>query len=627
LPRVPPGYKGPQDTTGGTPADPATPATPGVPDAPYPPGRATTPTTPALPDASGLPRHAVTPVKFETAPASWQLWWYLNRDTYLRRYLDSPSVSFTDGPAAIDASARLSHKNAPTDNSTTLNALIDALHTGNAAVAPAALEALARCQAEVPAEYWQQQLQARTSLSSQAILSLGLSRSPQALELLFDILKDGGAGRKALSKNRISNRLRIEAAFALGAFGAQRGREMLNGMIADRMTEFLLFSVNAAPDLQRAAALSLAMMRPNHPQAVAEKLMRLMDEKSRPLDLQLQLPVAIAKLLEKTPSENSVKQEVLLRCWHLYQNKRTEAAMRLSAIQAIGLLADAEGPHGASMVDELKKTYGNDRNRNLRNHSLMALAYIGGRVGPEAPIVEKEVLPFLLKIVRKGNKEAQAWAALSIGVMGANARELGFSQFTAPVGMALLDAFANEKSPSNRAALALSLALMEYRTASETLHTALHDTHQVDLLSYLCTSLGMLGETTCRGDFLDLISKGNVQVQLVHASSEALAMLGGTGSVDQLIPILLGENGNSMQAQAAAAFALRNFPEKKAEEALTKVLLNPDSSVWVARECCATLGVFGSDVQEMLRSRFASDLNTWALPADLEGPEGILERL
>lgn len=571
----------------------------------------------------------VTPnaTAFESAPASWELWWYLNRDRYLRRFLDNPSVGFTDDLEASEASASVSHKNRPTDHSQTMTALIGAVHGQHFAVAPAGLEALARNSAKVPADYWQQQLHDRTLISSQAVLSLGMSRTPQAFEQLFHILQDTSAGRKLLDEATISTYMRQQAAYALGAFAAQRERGMLNSMIAERMTDYLVLEADLPSELQRAIATALPMTRPRDANALAEKLNRLLGEDSRPMELRVALPVVMAKLLENTTPEHPVKQEALLQCFHLFQNKRTDSVLRLSAIQAIGLITDAEGTHGLDIISGLKKLIDKDRNQNLRNHALMALAYIGGRVGPTAPVVEKEILPYLLQTVRKGRKEAGAWAALSLGVMSARGRELGHSQFASPIGMAVLDAFQHEKSPSNRSAYAIALALMEFRTASEPLHTLLHETHITELQAHLCTALGMLGETSCRNDFLNLITGGNAPSTLVRASSEALAMLGGTGSINHLIPVLRGESGGGMPAQVAAAYALRNFPDEKSQLALTEVLLNPDTNPWVAREACATLGLFGSDVQEMLRSRFASDLNTWSLPADLIGPEGILERL
>ncbi len=551
----------------------------------------------------------------------------MNRDRYLRRYLDSPAVGVTDGLHAEESSAVVSHRNSPTNHSLTFEALIGAVHGGHFAVAPAGLEALARCGAKVPAAHWKEQLHERSLISSQAVISLGMSRTPQAFEQLFHILQDTPTGRKLLDESTLSDSIRQQAAYALGAFAGQRERAMLNSMVAERLADYLVLEEDTPDAVQRAIATALPMTRARDAGAIAERLTRLMDEQSRPMQLRVQLPVVISKLVEGLQNESPIKQEALLRCWHLFQNKRTDSVLRLSAIQAVGLLADAEGMRGEEIILGLKAMIEKDRNQNLRNHALMALAYIGGRVGPSSPVVEKEILPFLLKQVRKGRKEASAWAALSLGVMSARGRELGHSQFAAPVGMAVLDAFQHEKSPSNRSAFAIALALMEYRTASEPLHTMLHDTNVTELQAHLCTSLGMLGETSCRNDFLNLITSGSAHTSLVKASAEALAMLGGTGSINHLIPVLIGKGEGGMPAQAAAAYALRNFPDEKAQIALTNVLLNPDTNPWVAREACATLGIFGSDLHEMLRARFASDLNTWMLPPDLTGPEGILERL
>ena len=536
-------------------------------------------------------------------------------------------MGVTDGLDARDASAVISHKNSPTKHGETMTALIGAVHGGHYAVAPAGLEALARCGAKVPKNYWQEQLHSRTLISSQAVLSLGMSRTPAAFENLFHILQDSPTGRKLLDEATISGYMRQQAAYALGAFGGQRERAMLNSMVAERMADYLVLESDIPAEVQRAIATALPMTRPRDAGPIADKLSRLLDEQSRPMQLRIQLPVAIAKLLEETPSIDPAKQEALLRCWHLFQNKRTDAVLRLSAIQAIGLMTDADSMHCDEIIAGLTKLIEKDSNQNLRNHALMALAYIGSRGGPKSALTDGEILPFLLKTVRKGRKEASAWAALSLGVMSARGREIGHSQYAAPVGMAVLDAFQREKSPSNRSAYAISLALLEFRTASEPLHTMLHETNVTELQAHLCTSLGMLGETSCRNDFLQLITSGSAHTSLVKASAEALAMLGGTGSIDHLIPVLVGDGEGGMPAQAAAAYALRNFPDEKAQLALTEVLLNPDTNPWVAREACATLGVFGSDVQEMLRARFASDLNTWALPPDLTGPEGILERL
>ncbi len=566
-------------------------------------------------------------IRFETAPASWELWWYLNRDQYLRRYLDNPAVSFTDDIEAGDASAPIGTMKSPIDHKETLVALLAAVHSGHSAVSPAGLDALARCGATVPAEYWKQQLHARTLISSQAVLSLGMSRTPQAFEQLFHILKDTPTGRKLLVESTIPDYMRQQAAYALGSFAGQRERSMLNSMIAERLTDYLILEADAPAAVQRAVVTALPMTRPRNATELAGKLSELLREESRPQSVRIQLPVAIAKFLEDTPSVDPTKQEALLKCWHLFQNKRTDSVMRLSAIQAIGLMAEADGTHADEILDGLKRLIKNDRNQNLRNHALMAMAYIGGRSGPSAPLVEKEILPFLLKQLRKGGKEASAWSAMSLGVMSARGRAIGHSQFAAPVGMAVLEAFQQEKSPSNRSAYAIALALMEFKTASEPLHSLLHETHQTELQAHLCTALGMLGETSCRNDFLTLVTGGNAPSVLVKASAEALAMLGGTGSIDHLIPVLLGEAGGGMPAQVSAAYALRNFPDEKAQLALTQVLLDPDTNPWVAREACNTLGIFGSDVQEQLRGRFASDLNTWNLPQDLTGPEGILERL
>ena len=176
---------------------------------------------------------------------------------------------------------------------------------------------------------------------------------------------------------------------------------------------------------------------------------------------------------------------------------------------------------------------------------------------------------FLLGRLARRDPDSRAWAALSIGVLGAMLRGAGEGGRLDLTGE-LRSAFARSRSPSEVAACAVALGLLGDGSSSEALVGRLGQIKDDEARGYLCVGLALMGAGDAVPEIQRIFERSRYRPLL---SLQAALALGKMGNGEQLEVLIQGlRDSASLSTQASIATALSFLGDARSVEPLLGML-------------------------------------------------------
>ncbi len=648
-------YRGPGDTVppaGGGAATPATPATPSTPSTPSTPGTPT-PATPSTPNTPNTPTPAAQP-KTQTTPTTagaqvgpdlttWEFWWEFNKEPYLnlKAKVHSGDSSTGEGDILLGLGANAPKNNtfAPTPSQirgSILPALTDALAKEDQRdIATACMVALAKVgmdPAQVASAFQKRHSTGDQEVSETAAVSLGILQQAEALDDLMNLLADNEAGRKLVGKpGGVPLRNRAFAAFGMGLVANATEDAEVKQKIGNRLWETLSTDTSALKDVRVACAVSLGLMEPADPTALATNLLEfLQDDEKDPL-VRAHCPTAIAKLLKNAEPTFPLREKAISDFLALLSTKKTKNEVRQSCVQALGVITHgSESPSAKKVFDTLTKLGDKARNKQEQNFTAISLAYLGASVDDSDPM-RQDVTRYLVENVRKAGTGYRPWCGMALGVMSFLVQERG-GQVNPVAFRAVEESFNKEKSPSPKACYAVSLGLMKNEAAKEAIRASLDKVRDDGYRGYACVALGLMGAREHKDYVTKIVKESTRRPDLLRQASIALGLMKDRSVVNTLLEIMVPPDGGKprLAVLSATATALGFIGDTRSVNPLIATLQNDKLTDLGRAFAAVALGMVADKESLPWNSKIGQDLNYRAAVdtlVDQAGGSGIMDIL
>jgi hypothetical protein len=619
---------------------PSSPAPPPQPRRPLPtPGPSTPgPQGPSAP--TGRPTGPSTPISSGPELTDWSWWWAFNEDPYvdLRRRLRVPlSLTGTEdfyigkGMRPQAASWAPGQDLIQTRIGPTLAAVIDG--SRSARLRAAALVGLAKLHPTfVPAEGtpWSRPLAALADPDRQvvqsAILALGLIAEPQCATVLCELLAGGDEAAARLKRSNVPEVLRVDAALAAGLMGARCENEEVRRYLVHSLS--LVFEERlAAPDLHIACATAIGLTpladTPGElptkrtdrvPSAATSRLgqvlllTELLEDSKRPEFVRAHLPRALALLARdaREPVRSHAKRQVLDL---LASRKREKRLVRYGAVEALGILGDADEDELDVELRAVLRGVVKDGDLFERNLALLSIAYASSRAGtgfgePLEGLRGEQV--YLMKQFVEGQDRTRPWAALAIGLQGYHARAAGGSLFTS-TGQALRWTLERTRSSADAGASCIALGLRRDAEAVPHLLERLESTRDDADRGRVAIALALAGATEAIQPLEEIVRESHYHPTLLRDASVALALLGDPGTTDELLGILVEAKSSAVRAAAVAAIGF--VGDTRAVEPLLAILEDAQQSDSLRVSAATALGIVCEEQALPWSAHFTNRMN------------------
>lgn len=674
----------PADAHGGVfpPVPPAPPAdAPARPEAPPPAPSAPTPKSPAAPVGPGpsspagpwtptptTPKPGAQPSTgdWSADPASWRVWWRFNQDEFLelRARLDRIEP-WTGGDQFFAPAARASVERRATATSDVHERIVPALlaalrRDASVDLTTSALVALGRVgeapnsagaapHSEAIAPFLRH---ARQEVAETAALALGIlgSASPRSVDLLSRVALGDREGLERLHRlaltEPIGERTRCFAIYGLGLLGEQGTDRHLRLWIVGTLHQALLEArAQRSVDLGVAAVTSLGLV-PLDPRAQREPrgearapgcleeqlelLFAQYTDPGAPVYLRANVPIALARLLERGAEVTAWRERILRRlAADCAPAARESAFVQRGAVQALGRAASA----GSEPLDVESRAalLGALESRDLfvRRFALIALARAGSNSDdPSATAAASdEVRSRLIAELASDRTGAASWAALALGVLERRLARAG--GVVAPRSLAALLAFRRSaRTSEDRGACALALGLIGDGSASEVLETALAEERNPETQGDLALALGLLGERSAVERVRGLLERSRYQPSLMISAATGLGLLADVRLVPALVDLLA--RSTTQASQGAVAAALGRIGDARSIDSLVELSRREDVSAAARAFGVVALGLVGERTPLPWRASLTRDFNYTAATPTLLTPEtssGVLDIL
>jgi hypothetical protein len=575
-----------------TPSGPAMPAgTPWTPPTPAP--------SPKAPPLMPLDPHSpVADARMDFA--SWHAWWRFNGEAYLDL---GARLSELDRRTAGDDFSLGSGEKAQRGelgSRAVIDEVAPALWTmvqegRENARTRAALLALGRIQSSwyLPAGFGVEAtapalLGSRNAEAAEAmIVSLGLSGTGEAVDVLVDVLGDTEAARALCKLESIDYRKRALAAYglALAARGdlPDAGREKIVGALSAALR-----NPNAPYDLQLAAAIAYGLVPlAEHPgddalgegahvcRAVqVEQLIELATDPRRHAWVRAQARIPLARLA--AGATGSLRTRALELLVEPLESKTTVAPELLQATAiALGLIADCDQDELDVEARSALQRISSRGDRLARGLALIALGKVAARRGPngESQAAQASIREQLQMQLTRGSDDRRAWAALALGVLGHDAAQSG-QDVPAEIAPALRAALGGSRSPDDAAAACLALAVLRDPQAGEPVLELFQKTREEHLRGYAALALGCVGASEASDPLAALFASGPRQGAMFHHAATAMRLLSQPAVVPGLIEHAqneLARKGADQSGLIACASTLGRIGDPRAVALLAKI--------------------------------------------------------
>ncbi|HEX9795017.1 MAG TPA: HEAT repeat domain-containing protein [Planctomycetota bacterium] len=623
-------YRGPGDTvppSGGgaatptAPTAPTTPSAPSSPTTPSAPGAPATPTTPAAaPATTTTTPPAVTGTSAGPDLTTWEFWWEFNKEPYLNLKAKVQGAESTTGEGdlllGMSAGVNQAKTRAPSKQQiqgVIVPALRSALqNSDDRDISTAALVALAKIGADpsIPPLFEPFLADRNQEIKETAGLAYGIYQAAEALPTLRALLLDNAEGRGFAGKaTNVDIRSRTFAAYGLGMIGRAESDPAVKQDIAKTLWQVLNADDSALKDMRVACVISLGLLNLEDPTEMVRNLSTYLANDSNDDLVRSHCPNAIAKLLRSAPIESPATEDAVNQFLALLGGRSTNNWIRESCVQALGMLTKFEAPYSSQVVSTLMEVADKGKDRQEKNFSAIALAYIGSTTDVGS---RKKITEFLLGgLDGKFSTPYRTWAGLGLGVMAFKVQE-GGGQVSSVVPAALLASFNKAKNPSEKACYAVALGLMKNESAKNDIRAAMEDARDPSFRGYAAVALGLMGAREHKDYISKVVMDSRRLPDLLRQASIGLGLMSDREVVTTLLKLLEGEDGSTppLSVLAATATALGFIGDASSVDPLVRMLENENDYTPLARAFAAVaLGIVADKEYLPWNSKVSEDLN------------------
>lgn len=386
-----------------------------------------------------------------------------------------------------------------------------------------------------------------------AVIAMGISQNPGAPALLESIFND----------DKVSKEIRIFAAVSVGLAGGENAtgvfKKWLEPKAFKRMEKAIQQGVAYGVGLTGDATLA--------PLVRNILIDKLADDR-----------ITVSYLLTSLGrmGDRAANAILLQHLTHKNVQVRRSAAIALGA---------AASPSDKDVVEGLIQLALNDADNMMKNFCYISLGKIGGDKAEEFLIKE-------LDRVRRGNLP---FVALAVGLTG-----------RADFGKKLLARYTSTKDISSRSALALSLALLNYREALGELRKVVDSGGDPVYRGYHALALGLMKDGESVERLLRLYAELN-DVELHHFTAMALGLIGDLSVTKQLFAHLSPATGDL--TRRSTAYNLGLIGDRKAIDPLKKIASSKKENSSIRKLAILGLGLLGDEAPVPVVSKITRDGN------------------
>ncbi len=564
-----PGFTDPawqdQDTNTPTPVDPGSP-----PDV----------TTPSAPTTGGRGR-----VVTGAGEATWDMWWRLNRHAFVNLRARYHDAVVTTGRKGDENGRRPDDEQIDKQVVPLLRKLAS---QGDDHIRSTALMAWARVARE---QHGAEVVEAlRTYLRDPdngyrelMILALGVTRHPDALPVLCDILLDKKEGRSVLGqKERLTLHMRGYAAIALGQCGQAGAIEPLKKMLDVRKKKMADLKASAVMAL---GTLARDLEAAERDEVVAYLLKAL--KKGRWSDPVLAaIPTAIA---------NAGAEETFVSTFQpIMERFRKPTWVRQSAILGLAML----GPKADDdLLDTLIAGARRDPDNNARRFAILGIGELARaqppapdeedlKKGPRAKLGKRIHTYFRSAFDRRSVQKADLpWLVISASLFAH-----GYPEHAPFVKKQLVKHATKDGAKERQAAAVVALGLLGDRSVLPDLDKLYKRSKDKMVRGYLTETLGMLGDKSQRDRLLERLREdGDGQVR--YRAALGLGFSADGAMLDPLLDELT--TTGSAGARTALSRVVGELGDRRALPTLVEVAGDKKAGQWNRIRAIGTIGLIG----------------------------------
>lgn len=598
------------------------------------------------------------------SPRTWELWWDLHRDRFVRtrpcdisapieRVRAEPRTRVISTFSRIGAYERISPALRlllrPTEpDRVVANALIALAKIGEDPATPGSRATYATLLPYLEARDDRGGARVRDA----AIVALGVLGNEEGLFPLERIAK---AERGA--PGEVGLRQRALAIYSMGVIARDSRREDVRRFVASRLCALYAAEPTLNAELKSAIlhALSLAPIQAEPDELVTQTdarpstrrdarratevpagslraqvdwVLARLDDPNEITWIRAQAATAAGRLCGGLADGSALRERVLRRLMAQFDPRAdTDADLRQSALIALGEAVDADGDAiDARARAALARAVTDSAALTDRQFAIVALAQAGARGGGSVEgdrfSAAPDVRRFLLHRLDAARGEERPWSALALGVFEHDLARAG--QATShEARMALTDRLERTRSLEHGAAFSLAIGLAGANEATRELRERI-TSGDLQVRGYVALALGMLGVREAAGDIEALLADARGDARACRPAAEALALLKAPVS-RQLIAQLGGDA--SLDAQMTLCAQLGRVGDATSLRTLSQLAWDEDGLSWVRASAAAALGNLGSRRGGPWSADLGHGTSLLCLPATLTSPalDGILD--
>ncbi len=483
---------------------------------------------------------------------------------------------------------------------------------------------------------------ANQEIAETAAVSLGILADPGSLGVLRDLLYDTEQGRKLVGAHEVHWRTRAFAAYGLGLIGFRSTDPVVRRHAVRNLTEALEGPVRRLPTPDVAVACLTALglvplsedpdclMLPEERLSASHcrrgQLRWLIDYSHSPklnYKVSAHIPTALARLAVGANPSLGLRKQILAELRARATQRDVQSEMRVSAIQALGVV----GTSSASAEDrEVRATLmtlaRESREPHTRTLALIALAQVGGRyLGVEPEDLERlnEVRSFLVHGFSEGRSSDRPWAAIALALLERDVLDSGLVQ-SDEVAELLRKAFEKTKTPRDIGSLAIALGVMRDSESAAALITKLEEVSDDRARGYVCIGLGLMDARESVDALRDLLESSRYRPLLLREAAISLGLLGDKDVVADLVDQL--HLATSLTAQSSIASALGTIGDARSIEPLLEMLGDQELNVRARAFAAVALGIVADKEPLPWNAKIAVGVNFYANTPTLTDGQG-----
>tara|TARA_R110002096_G_scaffold13786_6_gene48585 strand:+ start:470 stop:2380 length:1911 start_codon:yes stop_codon:yes gene_type:complete len=554
--------------------------------------------------------------------ASWRVWWGLNSDRYVRPVGDSKVTDIQRSQRVLPSlKAALDGSDNPDINSACLIAL------GKAAIQHPEFDVLEVLRIRLK--------RSNLEVREAAVLAMGLTGRSDVFDDLDAILRNTKAGRKLVDRDKVEDRARTFAAYALGMLANRSTSTVLKTQVLDSFVAMLEDKSIKDRDLLTAVLNGMRLLGPINDKRLLWQATGAIEKhqglrmRDKAAAVQSHGLTALAALLGRGDSSAHERAKELMV--DVLTSRNQEATTYVSAIIALGEIAS---PDDKPQMDALLRAVSRPSDSLMPKFGMIAFGKIGGKACRDQ----------LERAFQRGKRDLRPWAAIGLGLLAYHEQDViaakqGSGTAARNVKGALADSigkllhkeFKGEKKEM-QAAIAIALGLANYKVAAPDLRKlATKYISNEQLAGPLFLGLAMMEDTASIPLVLDGMQRIDRSI-LFGQSALALSRFGrldasaravGTlQAMTRIHPMYLRE----LAAAAQAISHLRNPQDIKSLAAIVGDTKLAKRDIWQVAFAAAALGSVADRDPIGFGARIAHGMNYTARVQTISnGQNGILD--